>query len=84
MAQNSNEGRLMAVDPNPAYGVEPSAMPTNKVMAAAVTAVVVFLVTKLGLKWNPIYEQALNAILPLVVAYFTRNKPTPGGVPLKS
>jgi hypothetical protein len=40
-----------------------------KVLAATVTSVATFLITKLGLSWDPIYEQAINAVAPLVAAY---------------
>lgn len=39
-----------------------------KVVAALLTAVVTFLVTKLGLQWNPIIEQAINAAAPVIAA----------------
>jgi hypothetical protein len=40
-----------------------------KVIAALLTSIVTFLVTKLGLQWNPIIEQAINAIVPIIAAF---------------
>lgn len=58
-----------------------SLKPTKKIMAAAITGLLVFLITKLGLQVDPVLEQALNVVTMLVVAYFVPNDPTPGGVP---
>jgi hypothetical protein len=40
-----------------------------KLIAAALTSIVTFAVTKLGLSWDPIFEQAINAVAPLIAAY---------------
>jgi hypothetical protein len=40
-----------------------------KLVAAALTSIVTFAVTKLGLSWDPIFEQAINAIAPIIAAY---------------
>lgn len=40
-----------------------------KVVAALLTSAATFLLTKLGLSWNPIVEQAINAVAPIVAAY---------------
>lgn len=40
-----------------------------KVIAALLTSIVTFAVTKLGLQWDPIFEQAINAIAPIIAAY---------------
>lgn len=40
-----------------------------KVVAALLTSIVTFLVTKLGLQWDPILEQAINAAAPIIAAY---------------
>lgn len=47
-----------------------------KVIAAALTAVATFLLTKLAIPWNPIVEQAINAIAPIIAAFLAR----PGAV----
>lgn len=40
-----------------------------KVVAALLTSAVTFAVTKLGLKWDPIFEQAINAAAPIIAAW---------------
>ena len=40
-----------------------------KVIAAAITGVVVYLITKLGLQVDPVIEQAINVAAMLVAAY---------------
>jgi hypothetical protein len=44
-------------------------MPTRKVMAATVTGVVVYAVTKLGVQLDPVIEQAINVVAMLVAAW---------------
>lgn len=41
-----------------------------KVIAAALTGLATFLLTKLGLPWDPIVEQAINVAAPLLAAVF--------------
>lgn len=48
---------------NETVGISP------KVVAAALTAIVTFALTKLAIPWNPIVEQAINAVAPIVAAY---------------
>lgn len=40
-----------------------------KVIAAAITGVIVYLVTKLGLQVDPVIEQAINVAAVLLAAY---------------
>lgn len=40
-----------------------------KVIAALLTSLATFLLTKLGLSWDPIVEQAINAVAPIIAAY---------------
>lgn len=42
--------------------------PSPKVIAALLTSLVTFAITKLGLQWNPILEQGINALAPIVAA----------------
>jgi len=51
-------------------------------MTAAATTIILF-VLSLFTDVDKELEQAVNVAVPLIVAYFTRNNPTPGGVPLK-
>lgn len=44
-------------------------MPTRKVAAAAITGLVVYAVTKLGLQVEPAIEQAINVMAMLAAAY---------------
>jgi hypothetical protein len=61
---------------------ESSLLPTNKLISAAVTALILFVISRFT-EVDKDVEQAVNVLAPLVVAYFTRNKKTPGGVPVK-
>jgi uncharacterized membrane protein YphA (DoxX/SURF4 family) len=47
---------------NETVGVSP------KVVAAFLTALVTFALTKLAIPWNPIVEQAINIVAPLIAA----------------
>jgi hypothetical protein len=40
-----------------------------KLVAALLTSLATFLLTKLALPWNPIVEQAINAVAPLIAAF---------------
>ena len=40
-----------------------------KVVASAVTGLVVYLVTKLGLQMDPVIEQAINVLAMIVAGY---------------
>jgi hypothetical protein len=62
--------------------MEPSLKPTNKLLSAAIVAVILYVVS-LFVAVDPQLEQAINVIVPVIVAYFTRNADTPGGVPVK-
>lgn len=42
--------------------------PSPKVIAALLTSLATFLLTKLGLSWDPIVEQAINAVAPVLAA----------------
>jgi hypothetical protein len=45
-------------------------MPTRKVTAAAITGVVVYAVTKLGVQLDPVLEQGINVAAMLVAAWW--------------
>jgi hypothetical protein len=40
-----------------------------KVIATTLTGLVVYLVTKLGLQWDPVLEQAVNVLAMIVAGY---------------
>jgi hypothetical protein len=61
-------------------GVDTGKVPTKKLTAASVTAVILFVVS-LFTDVDQNLEQALNVLVPIVLAYFVKNDPTPGGVP---
>ncbi len=56
-------------------------LPTRKWLVAFLTALVVFAATKLAIPLDPALEQLINVVIPLAVAYYVKNNPTPGGVP---
>jgi hypothetical protein len=56
--------------------------PTKKMLRAAVTATALFVISRFT-EVDKDTEQLVNVLAPLVVAYWTRNDDTPGGVPLK-
>jgi hypothetical protein len=61
---------------------EPTLKPTKKLLAAAITAVILY-----GLSFlvaiDPQLEQAINVIGALIAGWLTTNDKTPGGVPTK-
>jgi hypothetical protein len=58
-----------------------SKKPTKKLTVASAVAVVLYAVFSLLVHADKEVENAINVGVPLVFAYFTRNDPTPGGVP---
>jgi hypothetical protein len=56
-------------------------MPTNKVIASTLTGLIVFALTKLAIRIDPVVEQAINVALMVVAAWATPNKLSPGGYP---
>jgi uncharacterized membrane protein len=65
--------------------VERGKRPTRKLIAIAASAVAIavarIVLEALGLELDDDLEQLINAIVPLLVGYFTPNDLTPGGVP---
>jgi hypothetical protein len=55
-------------------------LPTAKLLSAAGTMLVLYLL-RLVVDVDEDLEQVVNLIVPLIVAYFVPNAPTPGGVP---
>lgn len=54
--------------------------PTRKVSYAAVSTVVLFVLSRF-IEVDKDVEHAVNVALPLVLAYWVSNEDTPGGVP---
>jgi hypothetical protein len=44
-------------------------MPEPKVIAAAITGLIVYLITKLGVQADPVFEQAINVLAMLIAAW---------------
>lgn len=63
--------------------VTKSAAPTRKLSYAAITGLVIFIVSQFT-SVDKELEQAINIGVPLVLAYFVSNNDTPGGVPVKT
>lgn len=61
--------------------IEHGKLPTNKFISALITALVLYIITKLAIPIDATIEQAINVFIPFVVAYFIPNHDTPGGVP---
>lgn len=59
----------------------PSKKPTKKITAASIVAAVLYVVFAKFVSEDKEVEQAINAFVPLVIAYFVKNDPTPGGYP---
>jgi len=57
-----------------------SPAPTRKVSYAAVSTVLLFVIS-LVTDLDPQIEQAVNVGLPIILAYWVKNDDTPGGVP---
>lgn len=59
-----------------------SLKPTRKVSYAAVSTVVLYVLSRFT-EVDQDVEQAVNVALPIILAYFVSNEDTPGGVPTK-
>jgi hypothetical protein len=70
------------VDPVPPDPAEPSMKPTNKWLAAAVTAAIIYGASQVT-DLSPELEQLATVIGPLIAAWIVKNTSTPGGVPRK-
>lgn len=69
--------------PSHARDAQPSRAPTRKLSYAAVTSVVLYLLSLL-VDIDQTGEQLVNVIVPLILAYRVPNDDTPGGVPQKT
>lgn len=69
--------------PADAWDPQESPLPTNKVLAATLTGVVLYIVSQFT-EVDKDLEQLVNVLSMILVAYFVRNKRTPGGYNLST
>jgi hypothetical protein len=59
-----------------------SAKPTKKLTVSAAAAAILYAILAGFTDADKELEQAINVVVPLVLAYFVKNDDTPGGVPV--
>ncbi len=71
---------MTPLDPAPVPLVQHGVLPTAKLISAAVTMVLLYVLRQF-VDVDTELEQIVNLVVPLIVAYFVPNSDTPGGVP---